>query len=69
MITDTYMTNESTSKVHGHWPVKYASPFECLLVSFDTERKVVRHLYNLKHTKDIPLVNEPIGSYQIQHLK
>ncbi len=23
MTTDTYMTNESTSKVHGHWPVKY----------------------------------------------
>ncbi len=24
MTTDTYMTTESTSKVHGHWPVKYA---------------------------------------------
>ncbi len=24
MTTDRYMTNESTSKVHGHWPVKYA---------------------------------------------
>ena len=24
MTTDSYMTTESTSKVHGHWPVKYA---------------------------------------------
>ncbi len=24
MTTDTYMTTESTSKVHGQWPVKYA---------------------------------------------
>ncbi len=24
MTSDTYMTAESTSKVHGHWPVKYA---------------------------------------------
>ena len=24
MTIDTYMTTESTSKVHGHWPVKYA---------------------------------------------
>ncbi len=24
MTTDTYMTSESTSKVHDHWPVKYA---------------------------------------------
>ncbi len=24
MTTNTYMTTESTSKVHGHWPVKYA---------------------------------------------
>ncbi len=24
MTTDTYMTTESTSKVHGHWPANYA---------------------------------------------
>ena len=24
MTTDTYMTTESISKIHGHWPVKYA---------------------------------------------
>ncbi len=24
MTTDTYMATESTSKVKGHWPVKYA---------------------------------------------
>ncbi len=24
MATDRYITTESTSKVHGHWSVKYA---------------------------------------------